>query len=224
MDYRGVLLAGILSGVAVVSATTSCSGPDPGQITFSERPRGSSGETTSGGPGGPAADGGGGGGGPGSSSGDAGGSGGGDPVFGTTVFTAGSAPATGPAKGKSAHSSLGANNDPSGYDCIVAGCHLDTRPFSFGGTLYTDAAGAARVAGAEIRVTGPDGKLVGTTYSDADGNFWLPGAALPAGSHTGVRNATKVLDMNGAVGGARVGCQKAGCHVTGAGPGRVYLQ
>src|SRR4051812_17297374 len=47
MDYRGVLLVGLLSGAAIASATTSCSGPDPGLIVFSERPKTT--EQTSGG-------------------------------------------------------------------------------------------------------------------------------------------------------------------------------
>ena len=73
--------------------------------------------------------------------------------------------------------------DASGKDCIVAGCHLDARPWAFGGTLYTDAAGTARTANAEIRITGPDGKVYASTYSDVDGNFWFETGTpkVPAG-------------------------------------------
>lgn len=223
MDYRGVLLVGLVSGAAVVGATTSCSGPDPGQITFSERPRGSSGELTSGGTtsggtdGGGTTDGG--------SSGEAGADGGssgvvGDPVFGTSTFTLGSPGQGAPAKmANAAH-----NGDSSGKDCIVAGCHLNQ--WGFGGTLYTDAAGTARVKDAEVRITGPDGKEFQKTYSDVDGNFWIAGLGIPipANSRVGVRTADgKKMEMAGTVSTAQAGCNQAGtCH--GGTAGKVYLK
>src|SRR5436190_1091204 len=38
MDFRGVLLVAMVSGAALGgAATTSCSGPDPGFVSFSER-------------------------------------------------------------------------------------------------------------------------------------------------------------------------------------------
>ena len=207
MDYRGVLLVGLVSGAAIVGATTSCSGPDPGQITFSERPRGSSGELTSGGT---------------TSGGTDGGSSGvvADPVFGTTAFAAGSPGQGAPAKAANpAH-----NGDSSGKDCIVAGCHLNQ--WGFGGTLYTDAAGAARVAGAEVRITGPDGKLFQNTFSDVDGNFWIQGLGvpIPANSRVGVRTADgKKMNMSGLIGAGQAGCNQAGtCH--GATAGKVYIK
>jgi hypothetical protein len=223
MDYRGVLLVGMLSGAALVGAATSCSGPNPGEVTFIERPKGSSGElgtppiveggtvateggtTTEGG----GADGG--------SSGMAG-----DPVFGTTAFAAGSA---GPPIRVAKAANAAHNGDASGKDCIVAGCHLDARPWAFGGTLYTDAAGTARTANAEIRITGPDGKVYASTYSDVDGNFWFETSdpKVPAGSRVGVRTAGKVMDMGGVVGGMQVGCQSPACH-GGGNPGKVYVK
>ena len=148
MDYRGVLLVGLVGGAAIFGATTSCSAPDPGQITFSERPRGSGGELTSGGTTSGGTDGGS----SGTTSGgtDGGGTDGGssgaaaDPVFGTTAFAAGSTGQGAPAKAANpAH-----NGDSSGKDCMVAGCHLNQ--WGFGGTLYTDAAGTARVAGVDV--------------------------------------------------------------------------
>ena len=224
MDYRGVLLVGLFSGVAVVSSTTSCSAPDPGQVTFLERPRGSSGELTSGGTtsggtdGGGTTDGG-------SSGGEAGTDGGssgavGDPVFGTTTFAAGMPGQGAPAKmANPAH-----NGDSSGKDCIVAGCHLNQ--WGFGGTLYTDAAGAARVAGAEVRITGPDGKLFQNTFSDVDGNFWIQGLGvpIPANSRVGVRTADgKKMNMAGAVSVGQAGCNQAGtCH--GGTGGKVFVK
>jgi hypothetical protein len=224
MDYRGVLLVGMLSGAALVGAATSCSAPDPGEVTFIERPKGTPGELSSGG--GPTVEAGvvteGG---TTTEAGVEGGSSGmaGDPVFGTTAFAAGSA---GPPirVAKAANGAHG--GDASGKDCVVAGCHLDARPWAFGGTLYADAAGTARTANAEIRVTGPDGKLVASTYSDVDGNFWFESSGdpkIPAGSRVGVRTGTKVMDMGGAIGGAQVGCQSTACHGAGN-PGKVYVK
>jgi hypothetical protein len=223
MDYRGVLLVGLLSGGAIVGATTSCSAPDPGQITFAERPRGSSGEIVGGSSNG-GIDGGGVDGGGSSEGGTDGGSSGAkaDPVFGTSTFAPGK-PGTG-APAKAANAAHG--GDASGKDCVVAGCHLDVRPWAFGGTLYADAAGTARVKDAEVRVTGPDGKTYATTFSDVDGNFWLdqPGAPIPANSRVGVRIAGgKQMLMAGTVGAGQAGCNQAGtCH--GGAAGKVYIK
>lgn len=223
MDYRGVLLVGMLSASALVGAATSCSGPDPGQVTFIERPKGSSGELTSGGQptveAGATTEGG-----MGGEAGAEGGSSGmaGDPVFGTSAFAAGSA---GPPIRVAKAANAAHGGDASGKDCIVAGCHLDTRPWAFGGTLYTDAAGTARTANAEIRITGPDGKVYASTYSDVDGNFWFETGTptVPAGSRVGVRTAGAMMDMGGVVGGAQVGCQSTACHGAGN-PGKVYVK
>jgi hypothetical protein len=220
MEIRGVLLVGVLSGAAIVSATTSCSGPDPGYVVFSERVKGT--DQTSGGIVPPeeagvvrvagTTD----------AGSDAGSSG--DPVFGKTTFAAGQA---GPPVNVAKAANPAHNGDASGKDCIQGGCHLDARPWAFGGTLYSDAAGTARVAQAEVRVTGPDGKVFASTYSDADGNFWFEASGTvlvpPAGSRVGVRNGTKFLDMNGSISG-QTGCSKAaGCHGA-ASPGKVFLK
>ncbi|MBS2012379.1 MAG: carboxypeptidase regulatory-like domain-containing protein [Deltaproteobacteria bacterium] len=218
MDYRGVLIVALIgAGGAGLLSATSCSGPDPGSITFADpRPTvsiGTSGTSGTGTSGGTDA---------GSSGGDAGSEGGvvGDPVFGTTTFAAGS-----PGRGAPARAANPAHGgDSSGKDCIVAGCHLGG--WAFGGTLYNDAAGTARVAGAEIRVTGPDGKEYAKTYSDADGNFWIDAlpTPLPAGSRVGVRNATLKRNMAGTIGAGQAGCNQAGtCHGTGGTQGKVFL-
>jgi hypothetical protein len=224
MDYRGVLLVGMLSAAALVGAATSCSAPDPGQVTFIERPKGSGGELTSGGTSnggveaGAVTEGG--------TTTEAGAEGGGitgDPVFGTTAFAAGQA---GPPVRVAKAANAAHNGDASGKDCVVAGCHLDARPWAFGGTLYTDIAGTARTANAEIRVTGPDGKVVASTFSDVDGNFWFESSGdpkIPAGSRVGVRTAGAVMDMGGSIGGAQVGCQSTTCHGAGN-PGKVYIK
>jgi hypothetical protein len=223
MDFRGVLLASVVSAAALAGATTSCSGPDPGLIVFSERK--SADQATSGGT--PTEEGGA----PmmeggtmmeaGTDSGSASSSG--DPVFGKTTFAAGQA---GPPVNVAKMANAAHNGDASGKDCVVMGCHLDARPWAFGGTLYTDAAGTARVAGAEIRVTDSTGKVYASTFSDVDGNFWFEAndPKIPANSRVGVRNGTKFLDMAGTIGGAQVGCQKAaGCHGAGS-PGKVFLK
>jgi hypothetical protein len=219
MDVRGVLLVGMVCGATVLGATSACSGPDPGQVTFVERPRGSSGDLSSGGPGptveAGATDGGG-------EGGSEGGTPPGDPVFGTTTFAAGTPGRAAPAKGKPEHAAF-AGGDPAGQDCIVAGCHQGG--WAFGGTLYSDAAGAARVANAEIRITGPDGKEFAKTFSDPDGNFWIDYVApVPANSRVGVRTADgKKMNMSGSIGAGQAGCNQAGtCH--GATAGKVYIK
>lgn len=220
MDYRGVLIVALIgAGGAGLLSATSCSGPDPGSVTFADpRPTvaiGTSGTSGTGGTSG-GTDGGS------SGGGDAGSEGGvvGDPVFGTTTFAAGS-----PGRGAPARAANPAHGgDSSGKDCIVAGCHLGG--WAFGGTLYNDAAGTARVAGAEIRVTGPDDKEYAKTYSDADGNFWIDAlpTPLPAGSRVGVRNATLKRNMAGTIGAGQAGCNQAGtCHGTGGTQGKVFL-
>lgn len=217
MDYRGVLLVGMVSGAAIFGATAACSGPDPGEVVFAERPRGSSGDVSSGGV--PTVDGGAGEGGATDASTEGGSSSGGDPVFGTSTFTAGQPGRGAPAKAANAAH----NGDSSGKDCIVAGCHQGG--WAFGGTLYSDAAGTARVANAEVRIAGPDGKEFAKTFSDVDGNFWIDFVQpVPANSRVGVRTADgKKMNMAGSVGAGQAGCNQAGtCH--GGTAGKVYIK
>jgi hypothetical protein len=92
-------------------------------------------------------------------------------------------------------------------------CHAST--FAFGGTLYGDANGSAPVAGAEIRVVGPDGQTYASAFSDADGNFWVDttGTVMPDGSHVGVRNGSTEMTMAGTIGGANGNsCNASSCH------------
>ena len=219
MNYRGVLLVGMVCGAGILGATTACSAPDPGEVTFAERPRGSGGDLSSGGPG-PTVEGG-------VAEGgvaeagktDGGSSGTADPVFGTSTFAAGQ-----PGRGAPAKAANGAHaGDSSGKDCIVVGCHQGG--WAFGGTLYSDAAGAARVAGAEIRITGPDGKEYAKAFSDVDGNFWIDYVtAMPANSRVGVRTADgKKMNMSGTVGAGQAGCNQGGtCH--GGTAGKVFVK
>jgi hypothetical protein len=205
MDHRSVLLLTVVLGSAAL-ASSACTGPAAGSVSFSEgtseavkdsKTGSSSGAKSSSGdsPDGPAAA--------------------ADPVF-KDAFTAGTAQG-GPAKGQASHTVLpapaNATKDPSGLNCMQAGCHIDT--FAFGGTLYADVAGSAPVAGAEIRVTGPDGKTYASTFSDADGNFWASstGVPIPAGSRVGVRKDGKVQEMGGKVEGADgAKCNNTTCH------------
>jgi hypothetical protein len=226
MDCRGVLLVGLLGGAAVLGATTSCSGPDPGQVTFSERPKGSVVDTTSGSSSGVvgadggssgssgAADGG-------SSSGASGGPG--------TAFTGAAAfnPA-GKALGTSQKSAHPNGGNPAGVDCMtchIAGGAAPGLRWGIAGTVYTSGAGTAPVAGANVRLVDPTGKELANVYSDALGNFWSDTivGGIPAGSKVGARNATVTKLMSTSLGAQDGGCQKTGCHVAGA-QGRVYLQ
>jgi hypothetical protein len=222
MDVRSVVLVGMVSGAGLVGLTSACSGPDPGEITFHERVRGSTGvDVTGGGTSGATPEAGATSGGGLGSSGTSGGGApsAGDPVFGTTTFAAGN-----PGRGAPAKAANGAHQgDASGKNCIVAGCHQGG--WAFGGTLYTDAAGTARVAGAEIRVANPDGSEFAKTFSDADGNFWTSFVTpIPANSRVGVRTADgKKLTMVGAISAGQAGCNQAGaCH--GGTAGKVYIK
>jgi hypothetical protein len=217
MDYRGVLLVGMVSGAAILGATSACSGPDPGQVTFIERPKGAGGELSSGGVSSGGVDGGTSEGGAADAATEAGPVG--DPVFGTSTFAAGTPGRGAPAKAANpAH-----GGDSSGKDCIVAGCHQGG--WAFGGTLYSDAAGAAPVANAEVRITGADGKEFAKTFSDPDGNFWIDYVApIPANSRVGVRTADgKKMNMAGSIGAGQAGCSQAGtCH--GGTAGKVFIK
>lgn len=140
--------------------------------------------------------------------------------FGDSKFAAGTPP-NGPAKGKTTHT-MNATNDPSGVECMA--CHTAT--FAFGGTVYSKMDGTGtRVAGAQVVVSGPDGRVFATAYSDADGNFWIDntGQPMPAKSRVGVRDGTKSKVMNGEIGGAEgAKCNNATCHGNAA--LRVYLE
>lgn len=211
MDCRGVLLIGLTIASAI---GVSCTAPDPGELTFSERrptglTEGSSGSAPT----------------------DAGGGGttdaapapteGGapsDPVFGTSAFTPGTAAQT--ANGASAQHA----GNVEGKDCAQGACHGagGAGPtWGFGGTVKTAATGGAAVAGAEVRVTGSNGVEYGKTYTDTNGNFWYESATpILAGSRVGIRNATKSALMAGA---PAANCNGTTCHGTGAAQGAIFL-
>lgn len=214
MDGRALFLATAVIGAGGFASVTACSGPDPGTITFAERP-GSPGEPqgTSGGPSG---------GGP-SATPDSGGPT--DPIFGTSTMTWVD-PGTAANGANAAH-----GGSVEGKDCAQAGCHLGGgEAWLFGGTVYSTAQGGATVARAEIKVVGPDGAEVGKAYTDANGNFWVrpQGAmtSIPAGSRVGVRReggaGTKMMATP--LSNADAGCNanRGNCHGTAA-TGRVYV-
>jgi membrane protein implicated in regulation of membrane protease activity len=217
MDYRGVLLTCAVVGATVLGASTACSGPDPGAITFSERP----GQSTE----------------PQGTRGDAGTSGGasGTSDGGTTTDPAVLAffknePFAYQDPGLAANNADAAHGGTvEGKNCIVAGCHLDGgRKWLFGGTVYTAPKDGQTVAKAEVRVVGPDGTEIGRAYTDANGNFWLEAGekTIPAGSKVGVRAeggagklmATPISNADGGCSAAR-----ANCHGTDA-QGKVWVK
>lgn len=219
MDYRGVLLIGAVVGAGALASVTACSGPDPGAITFAERqsqstgePQGSSGTSGTSGTGT-----------------DGGGSTEGgtapDPVFGTTPF-AYVDPGVTANNADDAH-----GGTVEGKNCADTGCHTDGgaaagKIWVFAGTVYSAAQNGTTVAKAEIKIVGPNGAEVGTTYTDANGNFWLEkaGTTIPAGSKVGVRKeGGKAMHMATALQPGDGGCSanRANCHGT-AGTGKVY--
>ena len=220
MDYRGVLLIGAVVGAGALASTTACSGPDPGAITFAERESQGSGEVqgTSGtsGTSGTGTDGGG-----------TEGGAGGDPVFGTTAFNWVD-PGVTANDANEAHAGT-----VEGKNCADVGCHTEggaaaTKIWVIGGTVYTAATGGQTVPKAEIKVVGPDGAEVGTTYTDANGNFWLEkaGTTIPAGSMVAVRKeGGMIMHMATALQPGDNGCNanRANCHGTAV-QGRIYAQ
>lgn len=217
MEYRGLLLIVACASASTLGLTLSCNAPDPGEITFVERPRGTEPVSTSSSSGDP--DGGG------SSSGaDGGGSSGGA----VTAFTGAPAYAT-PAAGASSANGNHADGNPgiNCMDCHRAGGTAAGNPWGIAGTIYAAPTGAAIVAQAEIRLVDATGKQLASVYTDPVGNFWSDPIAggIPAGAKVGVRNGTLQKLMATALSGDADGaCQRAGCHATGAGAqGHMYL-
>jgi hypothetical protein len=216
MDYRGVLLTCAVLGAGVLGSATACSGPDPGAITFSERP-GIPGEpqgsTSSGSTGG--------------TSGGTSGTSSGDPAPGNDFFKEPFAYQDPGVAANNANAAHGGTVE--GKDCVVAGCHLGgAAPWLFGGTVYSAAANGQTVAKAEVRIVGPDGTEVGKAYTDANGNFWMEagdGKTIPANSKVGVRReggGTKLMATP--ISNADAGCtaNRANCHGTAA-QGKVWV-
>ena len=216
MNYRVVWLSGIVLGAA--GAAGACNAPDPGEVTFSERSKTESSASGSGGgssgtgssSGTPAGDGGGGDSGP-----------AGDPVFGTTTYK-------GTSPGQNANQQGGTDHagNVEGKNCLQAGaCHGGpTNPYKWGfaGTVYSTMNGGATVKNAEVAVTDPTGKMTLVTADD-NGNYWYEGAKPAAGSRSGVRTATKSMNMVSTLDATTgAGCQADACH--GLGTQKLYVQ
>lgn len=211
MDYRGLVTLGACLAAGMVPLLPACKGPDPGAITFEERPS-SSGETTTSGGGGSSS----------SSSGSTTTDGGGTGTV-TDVFKAGEAFAYAAPDTTVNNTGHGAETAPmQGKACVKAGCHADLagNKWAAGGSVYGDMAGAAFPADlkqkVQIRIVKADGTELGTFCPDDDGNFYLRAgdAFPPAGSRVGIRTdngATKM--MNAPIeGAAGANCNAAGCH------------
>lgn len=198
----------VIVGALALTGLSCAVAPDPGEFTVVPRDSGSN--VGLGGEGGGIVDPGGEGG---TGSADSGSTP--DPIFGFTTYAAGAAATT--ASTITNHAAGGPTAAaPRGQDCMT--CHATNgKKFLFAGTIYKNAAGTEfQGAGIEVRVINNMGNQIGSSaYTDRDGNFWLAQGALtiPAGSKVGVRNATSVKDMTGAIGaGGTVACSNAACH------------
>lgn len=206
MDYRAVvLMAGVMGAIGAAS-TLACTGPDPGAITFAERPGGGGdiqAAPTSTTP---------------VSAPDAGK---GHPIFGNLAFAY-----TDPGVIANTASADHPNQKVEGEDCVKAGCHLDKGPsWMFAGTVYATAGGGATVAEAEIKIVDGAGNEVGKTYTDKNGNFWLEKAGgIPAGSRVGVRKAAgSPMTMSTPLNPTDRSCNTVGtCHGS-ATTGKIYV-
>lgn len=105
-----------------------------------------------------------------------------------------------------------------GQNC-QQGCH--NHNFSMSGTLFSSAAGGAPVVGASITFIDANG-VTGDMQTNLNGNFWwaLP-VAFPvkiiASSCPDIQPMTAMVTSTGG------GCNQAGCHSGGGGPGRIHL-
>jgi hypothetical protein len=226
------MAAVLVLGAGCLALTTSCATPDPGSVTFEERPHqgieSSSGTSGTGGTSGasgtapPATDG--------------GGTEGGTSSGAVDAFTGAAPYAPGVANGDSNTASHNIapinNNNPAGNDCLT--CHKTGgqaagNPWVFAGTVYTTTAGAtAAAAGVEVRMVSAAGAELASVYTDAQGNFFIDQLkdntkVVPAGAKVGVRNGPTPKVMQTALTAGQGGCQSTGCHVAGA-QGRVSLQ
>jgi hypothetical protein len=90
-------------------------------------------------------------------------------------------------------------------------CHKDAAKapvFAFAGTIFADEGGAKGASDVEVRITDGKGKSL-AAHSDADGNFWLPGAALASTVHAGARSGAKTALMSVDVSGDCNDCHDA---------------
>lgn len=228
MDYRGLAVLGACLAAGLVPLLPACKGPDPGAITFEERP-GSGGETqgssTS------------------SSSGatSSGGTDGGaagitdvfkDPATGTVEAFKYEDPQAVNAIDPPPTGHVGDSAPPmQGKACVATGCHADSPKWGAGGTVYAALTGGALPDNlkkkVQIRIVNADGTEYGTFYPDDDGNFYLSAPVdkpFPGpGSRVGIRTEQGQTKMMTATieGAAGANCNAVGCHNDGM---RIFAQ
>lgn len=187
MDCRGLF---VMSAVLIASSLPllpACKGPDPGAITFEERPGGgtdnlggstsSTSSTTSA-----------------SSSSGAAST---DPFFKTAFALhptdppdqVANAKADGTHSGQIPLQGDGAAALPK--NCVTAGCHEGGgTPWIAGGSVFAAANGGLIAAGTkfEVGINKPDGTLLAAVTPDKDGNFWFDvQGPIPDGSTVAIR-------------------------------------
>jgi hypothetical protein len=115
---------------------------------------------------------------------------------------------------------VGSGEHNAGQACIA--CHAGNAgpDFTLAGTLYTDAAGAAPLAGATITITDANGATF-DMVSQQNGNFWTAEPlAFPV--HVVASRCPDTQPMSGAIAAAG-DCNAGGCHASGAAQGRIHL-
>ncbi len=190
----GALIAAGVSVAFVALGVGGCSAPDPGAVVFTPHGNGptSSGQTPPPNPGASGNP---------QPSGDAGSPLEGGPIVsgdaavdsGTSAifsgaFSAGNQPQTTAAQN---HANRGQGVVPSkDVNCMT--CHSANGPghqFMFAGSIYTDVNATTGAANVEVRVVDNAGTGI-STYSDADGNFWLvSNTPVPLPGQSGARDA-----------------------------------
>jgi len=108
-----------------------------------------------------------------------------------------------------------------GLDCMQAGCHAaggDGPTFSLGGTVYTDALGAAPQVGATITIKDALGIELNLA-TQQNGNFYSAAQLTPPLT-TYASECPGILHMTATATG---NCNTGGCHDGVAATGRVYL-
>lgn len=216
MDCRGVLMAVAALGAGLLALATSCSAPDPGEITFKERPK-IAGDPTSGGtapaPTGVSS----------SSGGTDGGAADAAPVH---AFSGAPAYVAADPAGNTTIAPVHPGGNPGGQNCQTCHTQGGSAPaFAMAGTVLSAPTGGSPVAKAEVRMVDPAGTQLASVHTDANGNFWIAAIpnGIPAGAKVGVRNGSAQKLMSTALAAPGDGsCLKGGCHVTGA-QGQIFL-
>jgi hypothetical protein len=116
---------------------------------------------------------------------------------------------------------VGNGNHNAGQDCMQAGCHAaggEGPTFSVGGTVYTDALGAAPQVGATITIRDSIGIEVNLP-TQQNGNFYSAAQLTPPLT-TYVSECPGIIHM---VSSATAACNSGGCHDGVAATGRIYL-